>query len=99
MELSDLAERISRVEEREKSNTKRIDSLEKQTEAIQTLATNVAVMAEKVDGTGRKVDTLVKDVSEIKSAPGKRWQAVAEKIIVTVVAAIVGFVLARVGLA
>lgn len=92
-----MAERISRVEERESNNTKRIDALEKQTEAIQTLATNVAVMAEKVDHTGQKVDNLCTDVQEIKAKPGKRWESVVAQIVTTLVAAVIGYALARLG--
>ena len=98
MEMTDVAERISRVEERERSNTKRIDALEKQTEAIQTLATNVAVMAQTVKTTGEKVDGLCEDVQEIKAKPGKRWDAITLKIIEILLAAVIGYVLAKLGL-
>ena len=98
MEMTDVAERISRVEERERSNTKRIDALEKQTEAIQTLATNVAVMAQTVKATGEKVDGLCEDVQEIKAKPGKRWDAITLKIIEILLAAAIGYALAKLGL-
>ena len=62
------------------------------------LPPSVAVMAEKVEVTGEKVDGLCTDVQELKSEPGKRWKSVVERVIYIVVAAVVGFILARLGL-
>lgn len=98
MEETEIAGRLSAVEQRSKSNSHRLEALEKQTEAVNTLATSVAVMAEKVEVTGEKVDGLCTDVQELKSEPGKRWKAVVERVIYIVVAAVVGYVLARLGL-
>ena len=98
MEETEIAGRLSAVEQRRKSNSHRLDALEKHTEALNTLATSVAVMAEKVEVTGEKVDGLCTDVQELKAEPGKRWKGVVEKVIYIVVAAVVGFILARLGL-
>lgn len=98
MEEAEITKWISAVEQRGKSNSHRLDTLEKQTEALNTLATSVAVMAERVEVTGDKVDSLCTDVQELKAEPGKRWKSVVEKIIYAVVAAVMGFVLARLGL-
>ena len=98
MEETEIAGRLSAVEQRSKSNSHRLDTLEKQTEAINKLATSVAVMTERVEITGDKVDSLCTDVQELKSEPGKRWKSVVEKVIYIVVAAVIGFILARLGL-
>lgn len=98
MEETEIAGRLSAVEQRSKSNSHRLDALERHTEAVNTLATSVAVMAERVEVTGDKVDSLCADVQELKAEPGKRWKGVVEKVIYIVVAAVVGFILARLGL-
>ena len=98
MEEAEITKWISAVEQRGKSNSHRLDALEKQTEALNTLATSVAVMAERVEVTGDKVDSLCADVQELKSEPGKRWKSMVERVIYIVVAAVVGFILARLGL-
>lgn len=98
MDDTEIVGRLSAVEQRSKSNSHRLEALEKQTEAVNRLATSVAVMAEKVETTGEKVDGLCTDVQELKSEPGKRWKLVVEKAIYIVVAAVVGFILARLGL-
>lgn len=98
MEDVDFVGRLSAVEQRSKSNSHRLDDMEKQTEAVNTLATSVAVMAERVKSTGDKVDGLCSDVQDLKAEPGKRWKFVVEKAIYIAVAAIMGYVLARMGL-
>ena len=98
MESMEFVGRLSAVEQRSKSNSHRLDALESHTEAVNTLATSVAVMAERVETTGDKVDSLCTDVQELKAEPGKRWKMVVEKIIYAVVAAVIGFILARLGL-
>lgn len=98
MEEAEITKWISAVEQRGKSNSHRLDALEKQTEALNTLATSVAVMAEKVETTGEKVDGLCTDVQEIKQRPAKRWESVVVQVISILVAAALGYVLARLGL-
>lgn len=98
MEETEIAGRLSAVEQRSKSNSHRLDALEKQTEAVNALATSVAVMAERVEITGDKVDGLCTDVQELKSEPGKRWKFVVEKAIYIVISAVMGYIIARLGL-
>lgn len=98
MEEAEITKWISAVEQRSKSNSHRLEALEKQTEALNTLATSVAVMAEKVEATGEKVDGLCTDVQEIKQRPAKRWESVVVQVISILVAAALGYVLARLGL-
>lgn len=98
MEETEVAGRLSAVEQRSKSNSHRLDALEKQTEALNSLTTAVAVMTEKVDNCGESVTGLRADVQEIKQKPAKRWEFVVEKVIYIVVAAVVGYFLARAGL-
>lgn len=90
--------RMTEVEARSKSNTKRIDKLEEQTEAINRLATSMAVMAEKQDETTHIVSELDTKVTKLEEKPAKRWEKAAETIITIVVSAFVGFVLAKFGL-
>ena len=90
--------RLTEVESRSKSNTKRIDKLETQTEAINRLATSMAVMAEKQDETTTIVTALDGKVTALEEKPAKLWESIVEKIIWAVIAAVVGFLLAKIGL-
>lgn len=98
MEETEIAGRLAAVEQRCKSNSHRLDGLEKNTEAVNQLATSVAVMAEKMESTGDKVDGLCNDVKDLKAEPGKKWKFVVEKAIYIAVSAVMGFILAKFGL-
>ena len=90
--------RLAETESRAKSNTKRLDKLEEDTAVLNRLATAVEVMATKQQSLGDSVEKLAGEVESLKAEPGKRWKFVVEKAIYFVVAAVVGFILARVGL-
>lgn len=66
----------------------RLEALEKQ-EGIQIV---------QYEHIMEKLDKLATDVAELKAKPARRWEGVVEKIIGVLVAAIVGFMLARIGL-
>lgn len=94
----DYEHRLTEVEQRSKSNTKRLDKLEESTEAINRMAISIEKMATKQDTMNTSITKLTGDVETLKAEPGKRWKFVIEKAIYFVVAAVVGFILAKVGL-
>lgn len=94
----DMERRLTETEQRSKSNLKRLDKLEKETEAINRLATSMEVMVTKQDAMNGTVTKLSNDVETLKAEPGKRWKFVIEKAIYFVVAAVVGYFLAKAGL-
>ena len=98
MDSEMIAMKIAEIDSRSKSNTKRLDKLEESTEAINKLAVSMERMSQKQDTMNASVSKLTSDVEALKAEPGKRWKFVVEKAIYFVVAAVVGFMLARVGL-
>lgn len=94
----EFAQKLAEVDARAKSNTKRLDKVEALTEVAHELATTMKLMAEKQERTAKTVERLDKKLSAIEQEPAKRWKAVVEKIIMTVVAALVGFALAKLGI-
>ena len=89
--------RLAEVESRSKSNSHRINKLEETTEAINSLATSMAVMAEKQTEVADTVEKLDGKVTALEEKPAKRWDALIEKVILTIAAAVVGFILAKIG--
>ena len=90
--------RLTEVEERSKSNSHRLDKLEESTEAINRLATSMEVMAERQEQVVETVGKLDTKVTALEEKPAKRWDALMDKIVWAVAAALIGFVLAQVGL-
>jgi len=86
-------QRLTAVEERSKSNSHRLDKLEESNEVISRLATSMEVMANKQEQVADTVDKLDGKVTALERKPG-----FVEKLIWAIAAAIVGFVLAQIGL-
>ena len=90
--------RLTAVEDRAKSNTLRLDDLEKKVDNTTSLVTSVAVMAEKLN-------TMESDMSDVKTAvkkiaekSGKRWDNIVDKALLGIVAAVVAYMLTHLGL-
>lgn len=94
----DQLKTLVECEQRSKSNTKRIDRLEENYDALNKLTTSVEVMATKMDTMSQSLDQVNARLSEQESKPGKRWEAVVEKIIFLVIGAVVAYIFARIGL-
>lgn len=91
-------QRLTAVEERSKSNAHRIESLEHSYDVLNRLATSMEVMAEKQEQVATTVDKLDGKVTALEGKPGKRWEGLVDKIIWAVFAAVIGFMLAQIGL-
>ena len=90
--------RLTAVEDRAASNTKRLNRLEGTTEAINKMAISIEKMVMKQETMNGNLNKLTTDVEALKAEPGKRWKFVVEKAVYFAVAAVMGFVLARFGL-
>ena len=90
--------RLAAVEQRAKSNTHRLDKLEKSTQILNRLATSMEVMAQRQEQVADTVDKLDCKVTALENKPAKRWDALADKAVWSVCAAVIGFILAKLGL-
>ena len=90
--------RLTEVETRSKSNSHRLDKLEESTEAINRLATSMEVMAERQEQVADTVGKLDSKVTALEEKPRERWDNLVDKIVWLVAAALIGFVLAQIGL-
>lgn len=98
MDSEQLAIKLQETTDRSLRNEGRIKKLEGEHDVLQKLATSVAVMAEQIKNMNSSVSTLSEKVDKLEEKPAKRWDSMIDKIIITVAAALVGFVLAHFGL-
>lgn len=89
--------RLTEVEERSKSNTHRLDEVEKRQDDLDELVSTVKVLAVREEAVESDVKEIKTDVKSLTSKPGQRWDSLIDKIILTIAAAIVGFILAQIG--
>lgn len=104
-EKVEFEHRLTEAEHRAKSNTRRVEKLELQTEAIQSLATSVEVMVkeqghqtEAIERIEKNVEKLDGKVEVLEQKPARRWESIAEKVILTIVGAVLGYILVKIGL-
>lgn len=90
--------RLAAVEQRAKSNTHRLDKLEESTQILNRLATSMEVMAQRQEQVADTVDKLDSKVTALENKPAKRWEGLVDKALWAVGAAVMGFVLAKLGL-
>lgn len=94
----DIEHRLTTVEDRSKSNQHRLDEIEKRQDDLEELTSTVKVLAVREENVENDVKEIKSDVKILTSKPGKRWDSLIEKVILTVVAAVAGFILAKLGL-
>lgn len=97
MELN-FEHRLTAVEDRAKSNQRRIEKLETSTQALNRMASSMEVMAEKQERVAQAVDKLDCKVTALESKPAKRWDDLMGKLFLVVATALVTWLLGRAGL-
>lgn len=90
--------RMTRVEERSKSNSHRLDEVERRQDDLDKLVSSVSVLAAKQEQVETDVKEMKADVKILIGKPARRWEAMADKVVWAVLAAMIAFVLGRLGL-
>lgn len=98
IKMDGIQAQIASVEAQCKSNTHRIDELEADNRALHQLATSVEVLATKQEVIEENVSEIKADVKSIKALPGTRWEAIVKGVITALIAGLIGFALAKLGL-
>lgn len=90
--------RLTEVEERTRSNSHRLDEVEKRQDNLDDLVSTVKVLAVKEENVENVVTEIKSDVKSLAGKSGKRWDSIVEKVILTVVAAGVTYAMAKLGI-
>lgn len=90
--------RLTEVEGLAESNERRIKECEKRQNDLGELVGTVKALAVKEERVESDVKEIKGDVKEMKGKSGQRWDALVGQIISILVAALIGFALAKLGL-
>lgn len=93
----ELEHRLTEVEVRSESNTHRLDEIEKRQDNLDELVGTVKVLAVREEAVETTVKEIKTDVKNLTGKSGQRWENLVNQIITIVVAAIAGFILAKIG--
>ncbi len=96
--MIDYEHRLTVVEDRAKSNTHRLDEMEKRQDDLDDLVSTVKVLAVREENVETDVKEIKKDVKTLTNKPAQKWDKLVETILVVIVSAVVGFLLAKLGL-
>ena len=94
----DHERRLTETEQRSKSNTRRLDGVEKWQADFGELIGTVKVLATKEAQVEADVKEIKDDVKSLTAKPGKRWEGIVDKAIFAVVGGIITFLLIKLGL-
>lgn len=89
---------VAALDARCKSNQHRIDELEADNKALHQLATSVEVLATKQETIESNVNEIKTDVKALKALPASRWEGLIKTAVTTIVAGLVGWALAQIGI-
>ena len=92
--MDDLAVRLAEVDQRGKSNTHRIDDLEKRADTLQELTTSVKLLAANMERMASEQMKQGDRLTALEKLPGDRWNSMTRTILTTVVSALAGGLIA-----
>lgn len=90
--------RLTACEERSKSNSHRLEEVERRQDNLDELVGTVKTLADREQRVENDVKEIKADVKEINGKPGKMWESLVEKALWALAAAVIGFFLAKFGL-
>lgn len=102
MENTELIEKIAHLEEREKSNTKRIDEHDTRLDKLEktySIMEKMDYRMEKVESAVEKIDQkLDTKVSEDDKEKGKKWDKLVDYIFYAILGVLLGYIAVQLGL-
>lgn len=96
--MIDLERRLAECQERAKSNTHRIDEMEKRQNDLSDLVGTVKVLASREERVEEDVKEIKTEVKKINDKPAKRWETVVTYVIAGIVAAVIGYIFGKLGM-
>jgi hypothetical protein len=93
-----MEHRLTVVEDRSKSNQHRIEEIERRQDNLDDLVSTVKVLADREERVEGDVKEIKSDVKALNEKPAKKWDGLVDKIILTIAAAVIGFLLSKIGL-
>lgn len=99
MNIMDLEheKRLTEVESRSKSNAHRLTDVERRQDNLDEIVGTVKALAIREGIVEADVKEIKSDVKELAGKSGKRWDNIVDKVLLTVIGAILLYILARLG--
>ena len=89
MNDAELEHRLTEIEQRSKSNTKRIDKLEQIQSELKAISTTLVKVGDKVEYLGNSVNSLTRKVEATEEQPKKTLGTIKSAIITSIISGLV----------
>ena len=89
MNEAELEHRLTEIEQRSKSNTKRIDKLEQIQSELKVISTTLVKVGDKVEYLGKSVDYLSDKVEATEEQPKKTLGTIKSAIITSIISGLI----------
>lgn len=94
MTNEEMTERLVEVDARSKSNSHRLDDIEKRQDDLDGLVASMAVFAKEQEHIQQDVKEIKDNVKTLTDKPAKRWDSLLDKLLVGLVGAFIAWLLA-----
>lgn len=94
----ELALKLQEVDDRSKSNMHRLKDVERKLEDNAEMLASIATLAQQQERMEEDIKEMKGDVKTLTAKPGKRWEAIVDKALLAIVAALVVYALAQLGI-
>ena len=94
----DMIIKLQETTDRSLRNEGRIKKLESEHDMLHELVTSVSNLATRQGYVESDVKEIKTDVKSLASKPGKRWDSMTDKALWALLAAVIAFLLGRIGL-
>lgn len=98
MTNEEIAAGLASVESRCKSNTHRLDELERRQNGLDDLISSVKVLACRQETVENDVKEIKTDVKNLSVRPQRRFEGILDKLIYCMLASVLSLLLARFGI-
>lgn len=88
--MDDLAVRLAEVDQQGKSNSHRIDDLEKRADTLQELTTSVKLLAANMERMASEQMKQGDRLTALEKQPGERWNSMTRTIFTSAVSTLSG---------
>ena len=94
----DEIEKLEEVNQRSKSNTKRLDEHDKKIDDLSNVYVALTKVNDKVENVENDVSEMKQDLKDIKEKPSKRLDQIIGYIISALIGGIISYMLLKIGL-
>ena len=91
-------QRLTSVEERAKSNSHRLDEVEKRQDKLDDLVSAVNVLAVREKNVEDDVKEIKSDVKSLAAKPAQKWDSVVDKVVFTIIGIVVAYIFSQFGM-